>query len=217
MYNQLVSLIKAYNRNAHVYHSHHLHLTFRNDVGERLYEEISKKNWMTKIRLPLGKHFSLATMFTKEKKQYLTTVVFSNMNQLLEALEIFFEYKLDDTAIIGWKLEGVVFEGAFKQAYPVDFCYIEYHRKFNEDIDPMIIYDSKFRTAVRTPNPLQSAEEWWSYSEKNKMYMTVQRVYDRHQLPWFQRNVSKFEVCYYEVWMEDYEKDWISAQTWRLL
>lgn len=216
---QAMCLIMAYNRNAHLYTSHHLHLTFDEATGEGLLRlaNVNDSLKMTAIDLPLGMA-SRDRMFERKKRQYLTTIVFSSLDQLLRHLEFIFAQLTPYSCIYGWKLEGVVYKNKWSAANLRDFLYLEYHKKYpiqgTTELDVELahclatidLHDNK------STNPLNTVPVLWSYSLKNKAMMTAQRVFDRATVSWFCENVAKFEICYYENWVVDYEEEWKNAQ-----
>lgn len=211
----LLKLIAAYLRNSDTYHSHHLHLTFEPRVGAELYDRLGKGK-ITAIDLPLNGDNGYGEMFAKTKRQYLTTVVFSSAQQLMDELNIYSAYLVDGESVIGWKLEGVVFTKLEGAPRPVDFCYVEYHRKAMRDSSCVSDTVEKLKRAideVAADGPLNEATMMWSYSLKNETLMTAQRIYELSAIDWFVERIPKFEVCYYEEWVQDYEKEWKIAQT----
>ena len=109
---------------------------------------------------------------------------------------------------IGFKIEGVVFpakkpvfvqqlesnpnlNGPELHLKHPEFCYFETHRK------------------VPTIEGLHlQPNELISYSFKNQCYMSAFREYNITQIP---KALAKYEVCIYETWTKDIEKDWKTA------
>lgn len=168
-------------------------------------------NNFTIISLPLSNNTSYI--------QYLTTCKFNTspidasvteFNQENYQVFSYFNalYQLQQTNLInavGFKIEGVVFPSKkplfvqqiernpsvspvdLKKEHP-EFCYFETHRKV-----------PTLAGLKLQPNELVS------YSFKNQCYMSAFREYNITTIP---QGLAKYEVCIYETWIKDIEKDW---------
>lgn len=129
---QIVSLIRHYNYNASRYDIHYLYVILNPKVGDYLHKSsLQHTNKIVINELPLGD--TPVTMFDKIKRQYVLSIVFSTMDQLLDNLNgILARVNDDNGSIIGWRLYGVVFEDScdlLRYGSIYDFCYIEYQRE----------------------------------------------------------------------------------------
>lgn len=222
------------------YLSYHLHVTFEINF-EHLFSNVlasqqtralsDKKQTIYNLVKHLETEFglnnftiiSLPLTANSSYIQYLTTCKFSASSQqqqeatddILLKHQVFTYFtalsKLQETNIInaiGFKIEGVVFPSKkprfvqqieanpsvsptqLAEQHP-DFCYFETHRK------------------VPTVTGLKlQPNELISYSFKNQCYMSAFREYTITSVP----NIPKYEVCIYEVWVNDIEAEWKKAQ-----
>lgn len=144
------SIKKMFLNNAHIYHSHHLHLTI--DPTVKLTPEQQSK--CTRIILP---EYDPITKKPTYRLQVLTTIKIANIAQFEKEISLF--ENLSDK-ILGWKLEGVVTKYTPLKAQIKDFCYYELH--------------------TSTPDKISDPDftRYWSYSLKNQKYISAERIFD---------------------------------------
>lgn len=118
--------------------------------------------------------------------QHQTSRPVSSIEQMHKVLAEVNIYK----PIIGMKIEGVVTHFTPMRSKLVDFLYYEVHEKFPFD----------------DPQPFDP-NQYYSWSTRNNKIVTAKRIYDINQPP----HVSNFEVCIFDYWWVNIEKNWLDT------
>lgn len=190
MHPAMLEMLKVFKENCDTYYLHHIHLTLNECVSsaDLTPEQRNLYNKCSVLDLPTDKDGQMY-------RQTLTSIKVKSVQEFLKQMRPF-----DNLPIVGYKLEGVVFDGVDPKNKP-NFCYYEYHNQEFLQTLPDSLKDTIL----------------WSYNVRKREVAAALRT--RVPLP---NGPKKVEVCYYEQWVNgnNVETKWKQLDTltaWRIV